>query len=199
VRYLKQNTAVTIVVGPFVDWKNAKSLLRVDADFVPAKITCELIKGNTSSTLTLTKTGGDNDIVLTGKGLATLELTAANVDTLGQLRLCFADAMISGYPTQTILTFVEDFSVLPANVYDSLFGTSKLQVDILTLAGFTSGGTLTIANLLKSLAAFIEGTYKLKAGTTDTWQVSDADDKDVNVLEIQLKENADPYKQVTRL
>lgn len=198
-RYLKQNTAVTIVVGPFVDWKNAKSLLRVDADFVPAKITCELIKGNTSSTLTLTKTGGDNDIVLTGKGLATLELTAANVDTLGQLRLCFADAMISGYPTQTILTFVEDFSVLPANVYDSLFGTSKLQVDILTLAGFTSGGTLTIANLLKSLAAFIEGTYKLKAGTTDTWQVSDADDKDVNVLEIQLKENADPYKQVTRL
>jgi hypothetical protein len=80
-----------------------------------------------------------------------------------------------------------------------LFGSSKLQVDILTLAGFTAGGTLTIANLLKSLAAFVEGTYKLKTGTTDTWQVSDADDKDVNVLEIQLKENADPYKQVTRL
>jgi hypothetical protein len=72
-------------------------------------------------------------------------------------------------------------------------------VALLAASGFTAGGTLTVTKLLKSLAAFIEGTYKIKAGTTDTWQVSDADNKNVNVLEIQLKENADPYKQVTRL
>lgn len=129
-RYLRQNTAVSIVVGPFVDWQNGKSLLRDNDDFVPADIVCELVKGISSSLLTLTKTGGDNDIVLTGKGLATLELTAANVDTLGPLRLSFTDALVEGFPTQTILSFVEDFMVLPAGVYDSLVGGDDLPVNV---------------------------------------------------------------------
>lgn len=177
-RYLKQNTAVTIVIGPFVDWKNGKSLLRDNGDFEPTDITCELIKGSTSSTLTLTKTGGNNNVNLTGKGLATLTLTVNDTNTLGQLRLSFADVLVSGFPSQTILSFIEDFMVMPAEAYDALFGINKF---------------------FKMLLAWIEGTWNLKSGSSDTWQVSDALDKDEQVLEVQVKEDANPYKQVTRL
>lgn len=140
-KYLRQNTAVSVVVGPFIDWQNGKSLLRDNGDFVPADIVCELVKGINSSVLTLTKTGGVNDIVLTGKGLATLELTAANVDTLGTLRLSFTDAIIesSGFPTQTILAFIEDFTVLPAGVYDALVGGNQLPVDVAFIRSVLEG------------------------------------------------------------
>jgi len=140
-RYLRQNTAVSVVVGPFVDWQNGKSLLRDNDDFVPADIVCELVKGISSSELTLTKTGGDNDITLTGKGLATLELTAANVDTLGPLRLSFTDALVeaSGFPTQTILSFVEDFTVLPAGVYDALISGNVLPADVAFIRSVLEG------------------------------------------------------------
>jgi len=104
-RYLRQNTAVTIVVGLFVDYSDGKTLLRDNDEFDPTDIVCELVKGNSSSELTLSKTGGDNDINLTGKGLATLELTAGNVATLGQLRLSFTDAIVDSFPTETILAF----------------------------------------------------------------------------------------------
>jgi hypothetical protein len=177
-RYLRQNTAVTIIVGPFVDWQNGKSLLLDQADFTPSDITCELIKGSTSSELTLTKTGGDNNIVLTGKGQATLELTAADTDTPGGLRLSFADKIVDGFPTQTILAFAEDFMVMPAESYDAMFGDS---------------------NLFKYLAAWIEGTWSLKEGTTDTWQVSDANNKAVPILEVALSRRENPYKVTSRL
>jgi hypothetical protein len=139
--YLRQNTAVSVVVGLFVDWQNSKSLLRDNADFQPSDITCELVKGITSSTLTLTKTGGVNDIVLTGKGLATLELTAANVDTPGPLILSFADALrvVDGFPTQTILSFKEDFMVMPAEVYDALIGGNVLPADVAFIRSVLEG------------------------------------------------------------
>lgn len=157
-RYLRQNTAVSIVVGPFVDWQNGKSLLRDNADFVPADIVCELVKGIASSTLTLTKTGGANDIVLTGKGLATLELTAANVDTLGPLRLSFVDVLVNGFPSQTILSFIEDFTVLPASVYDSLIGGNKLQVDIEQV----KGSDITSINDFKTDVSGLSTTAKVQ-------------------------------------
>ena len=135
-RYLKQNTAVTIVIGSLVDWADGKTLLRDNEDWVPADITCELIKGSSSSTVTLTQTGGSNDCNLTGKGQATLELTASDTDTAGQLRLSFANKITDDYSSNVILPFVEDFMVLPANVYDSLVVDSdKLQVDSVQIEG----------------------------------------------------------------
>jgi hypothetical protein len=93
-----------------------------------------------------------------------------------------------------------------ADAYDALYGSGNMPVDVSAIAtavlassGFTAGGTMNVATLLKSLAALAEGTWNLKAGTTNTWQVSDADDKDVVVLEIQLKTNANPYRDVSRI
>jgi hypothetical protein len=189
-RYLRQNTAVSVVVGPFVDWQNGKSLLRDNADFVPADIVCELVKGIASSTLTLTKTGGNNDIVLTGKGLATLELTAANVDTLGPLRLSFTDALVagSGFPTQTILSFVEDFMVLPAGVYDSLIGGNKLQVDIEQVKGSDIAGINDFKPDISGLSTF--------HAETDTVIVENVDDCKADVSALATQATADFIKNV---
>ena len=180
-RYLKQNTAVTIVIGSLVDWADGKTLLRDNEDWVPADITCELIKGSSSSTLTLTKTGGSNDCNLTGKGQATLELTASDTDTAGQLRLSFANKITDAYSSNVILPFVEDFMVLAANVYDSLTGSDKLQVDsvqidydgptnaeVTSLHATTDGLLNTIAGYLDTeIAAILEDT-----GTTLPAQIA---------------------------
>jgi hypothetical protein len=186
--YLRQNTAVSVVIGPFIDWQNGKSLLRDNADFQPSDITCELVKGITSSTLTLTKTGGNNDIVLTGKGLATLELTAANVDTPGPLRLSFVDVLVNGFPSQTILSFVEDFTVLPAGVYDSLIGGNKLQVNIEQVKGVDIAGINDFKPDISGLSTFNH--------ETDTVIVENVDDCKADVSSLAIQTTVDFIKNV---
>ena len=111
-RFLKQNTAITIPVGLFVNFSDGKTLLTDNDAFDSTDIVCECIKADgNSSELTLTKTGGANNINLTGKGQATLVLAAGNVDTAGSLRLSFTNAIKNGYSTETVLPFVEDFEI----------------------------------------------------------------------------------------
>jgi len=187
-RYLRQNTAVTIVVGLFVDYSDGKTLLRDNTEFDPTDIVCELVKGNSSSELTLTKTGGDNNINLTGKGLATLELTAANVDTLGSLRLSFSDAIVSEFPTETILAFSEDFAVLPANVYDSMFGSDKLQVDIEQVKGSGIAGVNDFKADVSGLSTFDP--------ETETVVVENVNDCKADVSALATQVTADFIKNV---
>ena len=132
------------------------------------------------------------------------ELTAEDVDTCGRLVLSLNNAVEGSEVILEGKTF--EFEVVPANVYDSLFVSGNMPVDtaaiataILAASGFTSGGTTTVANVLKFLAAWIEGTWNLKEGTTDTWEVSDADSKNVPVLEAQLSRRENPYKVTSRL
>ena len=128
---LRQSAGVTVTVGPFVDFADGKTVLTNNAEFDPNDIVCRLIKDASESTLTLTKTGGDNNINLTGYGMATLTLTASNVNTAGRLTLLFCDATVGGYGTETILPLSKSFTVYPASVYDSLFaddaGVSKFD------------------------------------------------------------------------
>jgi hypothetical protein len=111
-RYLRKNTAITVVVGPLVDWADGKTLLTDNATFDPSKLHCELVKNSTSETLTLSKTTGDNLINLTGHGLATLTLSADNTDTEGSLRISLTNAVIDGYSTDYILPLTEDYRIL---------------------------------------------------------------------------------------
>lgn len=71
--------------------------------------------------ISLSKTGGSNNINLIGNGLATLDLAATDVDVAGQLRISFTNAVIDGYPSELILPFTEDFVVLHEDAYDALF------------------------------------------------------------------------------
>jgi len=119
-RYLRKNTAAQVPVGPLVDWMDGKTLLRDDGAFYPDRLVCERVIGAASVELLLTKSGGEHNLVLTGNGLALLDLTAEDTAIAGRLRVLLANAVVDGYPTDTILPVVEDFFVLVPAAYDAL-------------------------------------------------------------------------------
>lgn len=107
---LKQSTAVTISLGPFVD----------DADGKTAE-------GGVSLTVYLSKNGGAmatrnsaTSIVHDSLGYYRVPLDATDTNTVGLIRVM---ASPSG-----ALPVWRDFLIVPANVFDALMGTDKLQV-----------------------------------------------------------------------
>ena len=157
-RYLKQNTAVTILIGQLFNWSDSKTLL-YDAlvgndNFDPTDLVCTLTKGTTQSTLTLAKSASDNDINLVSGGMATLELTAVNTDTLGELIISFTNATAGG---EVLFPCKFEFSVIPANIYDSLFGSDKLQVDIEQVKGGNIAGVNDFKADITGLSTFKRG------------------------------------------
>lgn len=87
-------------------------------------VTAVLEKNGTRSVLTATGPGEANEITVDAAGELRIKLTAANTDTLGRLSIALLseDEILSGDAEK-------DFMVMAANVYDSLFGSDKLQVD----------------------------------------------------------------------
>jgi hypothetical protein len=160
-RYLRKNTAVTVVVGPLVDWADGKTLLTDNATFDPTKLTCELVKNATSQILTLSKTTGDNIITLTGHGLATLTLSAANTDTEGSLRISITNAVVGGYPTDYILPSHEDYRIL----YGAITAT---QTATPALPGVYRRDPDGLASNLKEDTVHFIGGIGTKAGSANS-------------------------------
>ena len=129
-RYLKADTAVSVVVGPMV--AIADGFTTVDAATV-TDIDCGLIKpGGGTSAITLSASAGDNDMIpaTNNPGHYVMEVAAGDVDTEGPIRYTFNDVDVC-------LPFWEDFMVVNANVYDSLFAaatTDYLQTDTVSIA-----------------------------------------------------------------
>jgi ABC-type transport system substrate-binding protein len=98
---LAQNEATTVLIGPLFDWGDSKTLL-FDAlggndNFDPDTVVITLFKGTTATVLSdVAKTGGTNNINLVNAGMATLSLTAANVDTAGPLTIALTNATAGG-------------------------------------------------------------------------------------------------------
>jgi hypothetical protein len=149
-KYLRKATAATVVVGPFLD----------KADGVTLKTAL-----TTGSTL-------NGRIVSNGTGAAftpgtfahdanahyLCALAAGDVPAAGRLRLEFSDPA-------TYLPVWEDFTVLEANVYDVLFGTTAPS----TYAGADTPGTTTLltrigGNLTINAGAVTVGTNNDKSG-----------------------------------
>ena len=125
-QYLRQNTATSIMIGPFLDENDGKT---PETALTVTSIDCDVYKGVTKTDLSLTASGGNNDCVHVANGFYSLELTTSNTDTLGRVLI---SANISG-----ALPIWHEFMVVPANVYDSLFGSDYLNVE-LTAAGVDS-------------------------------------------------------------
>jgi hypothetical protein len=134
-RLLKQSTAITAIIGPFVDATDKitpeTGLTLGAADFA------ELIKHNSGtvvdiSAVTVTAVTG-------ASGLYTIPLTTSHTDTLGMLTLYIAD-------TSLCVPMREDFMVVPANVWDSLFGADLLQVDIAQLNNAVAASAIINSN-----------------------------------------------------
>jgi hypothetical protein len=132
-RYLKQNTATRVTVGPFID-KTDGFTPEVALTATNEHITFVVDDGGVPTLVidtTATASGGDNDLVhITNDnaGYYDLELTAAQTNYLGRAVLSV------NYLTDHLPVFHE-FQIVPANVYDSMFSTDKLEVDLAQIGG----------------------------------------------------------------
>ena len=167
-RYLRENTATKVTVGPFVDVGNGYSpelaltatnehlTLVVDDAGVP---TAALID------TTATSSGGNNDFVhITNDnaGYYSLELTAANLNYTGRALLSI------NYETDHLPVFHE-FQILSANVYDSLMTDGDvLDVNVAQWLG-TAAATPTTAGVPEVDATYINGAQVTGNGDETPW------------------------------
>lgn len=131
--FLKQSTARTILIGPFIDDTDGKTAETGLASSL-GSLDIDLYKGAaTSVTTSITATtsdGGVNDITHIANGYYSLELTAANLDTCGELKIT---VNIAGS-----LPVWHNFQVLEEAIYDALFAasaTGELLVDVAKISG----------------------------------------------------------------
>lgn len=147
--WLKQSTAVTIKLGPFVSnsdgYTPQTSLTISQADI-------RLTKNGGAFAQTNNAAGATHD----ENGYYGVPLDTTDTNTLGTLRVAVNE---SG-----ALPVWQDFMVVPSNVWDSLFGSDKLQVDAVEINSSATNG-----NLLKLwLDGFETGTAQAGAAQSIT-------------------------------
>ena len=118
--HLKQSTAVTLLIGPFLDDTDGK--------------TAETALTITQAEVRLSKNGGNmaqkgeaTSLVHDELGYYTCPLNTTDTNTLGQLKVMVHEA--------GALPVWEDCMIMPANVWDSMYGADLLQVDATQILG----------------------------------------------------------------
>lgn len=167
--YLKQSTAVVISFGPFVDKTDGVTLITSLVSALDNGTTGIFLSKN-GGTLTIrhaTVTASTYDAY--GNYKVTLDTT--DTATLGTLRMQFAAAA-------SCLPVWQDFMVVPAQVWDSLFGADLLQVDVQqfgnTNGTFTSGkpDVQNVAGNVTGSVGSVTGTVTLSSAERNS--VADA-------------------------
>lgn len=147
---LKQSTATTIVAGPFVDetdGKTAETALTISqADVLVWK------QGGT----TFGAKNESSSATHRSNGCYTVPLDTTDTGTLGQLIVSIHES--GALPVR------HDFQVVPANVWDALFGSDKLQVDAVELNSVAASA----ANLERSASVIVRGTVTNSGHTPTT-------------------------------
>ena len=130
--WLKQSTSADVVVGPFVDDTDGKT---VETSLTIGQADCQLSKNGGAVAQKNDATSASH----LGGGHYKVPFNTTDTNTLGRLRLYVNE---SG-----ALPVWADFMVVPANVWDSLFGADYLQVDAIQLLG-TAIATPATAGLM---------------------------------------------------
>lgn len=153
-RFLRQSTAATAIVGPFVDKTDGITPKTALAD---QSANGRLVKAGTGAAFTAASWAHD------ALGHYLVGLSTAHTDTVGRLRLSFSD------PT-TYAPVWEDFTVLSAAVYDSLFGATALSTyaggAVASVTGDVGGDVIGSVGGVTGLLGLDSGT--VAAGTSTT-------------------------------
>lgn len=130
-QWLKQSTAVTVKMGPFLDSTDGNS---TEEALTIAQADIRLTKNGGAYAQTNNVAGATHD----ENGNYGVPLNTTDTNTLGTLRVHIHE---SG-----ALAVWQDFMVVPANVWDSMFGADKLQTDTVQWLG-TACATPTVAGV----------------------------------------------------
>jgi len=120
--WLKVSTAVTIKFGPFLDSTDG---VTAETGLTISQADIRLSKNGGNIAQSNNVAGATHDEL----GYYDVPLDTTDTNTLGTLRVAVSE---SG-----ALPVWQDFMVVPANVWDSLFSTDKLQVDTVEVSGTT--------------------------------------------------------------
>lgn len=154
--WLKQSTAVTVTMGPFVDKDDAVTAYTT---IIPASAV-NVAKNGAASTGKSDTSAGIHDT----DGHHRFNLNVNDTGTLGRLRVHVSNAA-------AYLPIWQDFEVVPANVWDSYFGADRLEVDVQeweSSAGAVKvGGTTGLPEM--QVAAMADTAITPNAGSN--WEV----------------------------
>lgn len=160
---LKQSTAATIAVGPFVDATDG---------FTPetglAAGTVDAIGVFKAGATAITSISGTTTFTHRTQGMYTATLSTGDTDTLGPLVFLCVD-------TSVCRPVRHEYVVVPANVYDSLVsGSDYLDINALQVGGSTANATLLQqgagANVYLSVAS---GTPTTTTFISDSGEATD--------------------------
>lgn len=155
--FLKQSTPATLLIGPIVDSTDAS---------------VETGQTITQTDVLLWKQGGGlgfsaksdaSGCTHQSNGIYTCPLNSTDTELVGRLTV---SVLKSG-----CLVFSQDYEVVPANVYDSLFSTDKLQVDVVELNSVAASA----ANLERAASVIARGTVTDSGHTPTTTAFKSAD------------------------
>lgn len=125
-QYIKQSTAATLKLGPFVDDTDGKT---PETALTIAQADVRLSKNGGNIAQKTEATSCTHDEL----GVYGCPIDATDSATLGRLQLFVMEA--------GALPVWHEYTVLPANVFDSLFGSDKLEVDLVQMAGEEQSAT----------------------------------------------------------
>ena len=154
--YLRANTASQVVeIGPFLSSSDAFTPVASSVAMAAADI--QLNKHG--STAQVSKNSGGGTYIANGWYYTTLDATDTN--TVGRLKISINTLSASTLAMPVWL----DTQVVSSSVYDSYFSTGVFPVDVVRLAGSTSGAN----NMSSAANSIISGT-----ATTGTLNISTA-------------------------
>jgi len=135
--WLKQSTQVVVSFGPFLDKTDGVTLETGLVSAIDHATTGAMLSKN-GGALTI-RSQAVTASTYDARGDYRVTLSTTDTNTLGTLRMVFEEAA-------TTLPVWQDFMVVPANVWDSLFGADALQVDVAQWLG-TAAATPTVAGV----------------------------------------------------
>ena len=166
-QWIKQSTASTVKLGPFLDDTDGKTpetgLTISQADIRLSKNGGNFAQSNNAAGATHNE-----------NGYYSVPLDTTDTNTLGTFRVAVSK---SG-----ALPVWQDYMVVPANVWDSMFGASTLNVNVATLSSAAVDsilddpveGSYTMRQLLRLMASALFG--KASGGGTATITFRDLGD-----------------------
>ena len=165
---LEQSEATTVAIGPLVDRMTGAPILSL----TPSNITCKLINGNTATTLTLTASGGSNDLTHIANGVYALELTASNTNHMGNSVLILQD-------DDVLVPFTASYVTLRTQTYESLvLDDDKLQVDVTQVGN---------SNVTSSSGVLEVNTKQINGDASAAAALDAAIDNSNNVVAVDVK------------
>jgi hypothetical protein len=158
---LKQSTAVTVKIGPFIDDTDGKTaetgLTLSQADIRLSKNGGDIAQKNESSAATHDELGYYN-----------CALDTTDTETLGRLQLAVHE---SG-----ALPVWHEFMICPANVWDSLFGEDRLQVHAAEITNGLITAAAIATDAIDADAIATDAVTELQAGLATAAALAVVDD-----------------------